>query len=136
MSLEKSLLLSLPLKSLEKKEQLNRVIIKLIDKCNQYGGYFNRTLFGEKVVCCLSVLECRKVMKTICPGLLILPWISKSLKQNIRIGLNSGIAFSGFVGSKLICEYTAYGDVVNLAVRLMTKAEWGKNLDYRKERAK
>jgi class 3 adenylate cyclase/tetratricopeptide (TPR) repeat protein len=42
-----------------------------------------------------------------------------------RIGLNLGTAFAGNVGSPVRKEYTVMGDAVNVAARVMSKAEWG-----------
>lgn len=42
-----------------------------------------------------------------------------------RIGITSGTAFTGVIGSKERCQYAAVGARVNLAARLMMKAEWG-----------
>jgi adenylate cyclase len=46
----------------------------------------------------------------------------------IRIGINSGAAFVGRVGSDDIKDYTAVGDVVNVAQRLQTEARPGEIL--------
>ena len=46
----------------------------------------------------------------------------------VRIGINSGTAFVGRVGSGDIKDYTAVGDVVNVAQRLQTEAEPGEVL--------
>ena len=46
----------------------------------------------------------------------------------VRIGINSGAAFVGRVGSGDIKDYTAVGDTVNVAQRLQTNAEPGEIL--------
>ena len=46
----------------------------------------------------------------------------------VRIGINSGAAFVGRIGSDDIKDYTAVGDVVNVAQRLQTEASPGEIL--------
>ena len=46
----------------------------------------------------------------------------------VRIGVNSGTAWVGRVGSGDIKDYTAVGDAVNVAQRLQTEAEPGEIL--------
>ncbi len=50
------------------------------------------------------------------------PQVVVCLRQ--RIGLSTGYAFSGNVGSEIRQEYTIMGDEVNLAARLMSAARW------------
>ncbi|MBK6997617.1 MAG: adenylate/guanylate cyclase domain-containing protein [Lewinellaceae bacterium] len=42
-----------------------------------------------------------------------------------RIGITSGLAFTGVIGSNERCQYAAVGARVNLGARLMVKANWG-----------
>ncbi len=44
---------------------------------------------------------------------------------SIRIGINTGLAYTGFFGTRHRLEYTAIGDTVNTAARLETAAEPG-----------
>lgn len=46
----------------------------------------------------------------------------------VRVGINSGAAFVGRVGSDDVKDYTAVGDVVNVAQRLQSEAEPGETL--------
>lgn len=43
----------------------------------------------------------------------------------LRIGLNTGNVFAGNVGTPERKEYTVMGDAVNVAARVMSKADWG-----------
>ena len=43
----------------------------------------------------------------------------------IRIGITSGLAYTGIVGGIERCQYAAVGNRVNIAARLMIKANWG-----------
>ena len=49
----------------------------------------------------------------------------RSLDFNVRVGINTGLAVVGEVGSDLRVEYTAMGDAVNLAARMEQTAEPG-----------
>ncbi|HEY1012732.1 MAG TPA: AAA family ATPase, partial [Herpetosiphonaceae bacterium] len=46
----------------------------------------------------------------------------------LRAGVTSQLAYAGFVGADIHAEYTCYGAAVNLAARLMVRAEWGEAL--------
>jgi class 3 adenylate cyclase/tetratricopeptide (TPR) repeat protein len=49
----------------------------------------------------------------------------RKLDFNVRVGINTGLAVVGDVGSKVHEEYTAMGDAVNLAARMEQTAEPG-----------
>jgi len=59
-----------------------------------------------------------------------LPELNKNFSHPIqhRYGVNTGLCFVGDVGGTKRREYTAMGDAINLAARLMGKAEYGKVL--------
>lgn len=63
---------------------------------------------------CRAALRCRQRL-----AVLRTEWIERGLPQiSARIGLNSGVAVVGNMGSAKRFDYTMLGDVVNLAARL------------------
>lgn len=114
---------------------INNHIIELFAVTEKYGGNIVRlditdtgekalVLFGAPVLrenapvdALRAALEMRKITSE----------ISRSLPTplKIKIGVNSGIGYAGDVGGSFRREYTAMGKEVNLAARLMAKADWG-----------
>jgi predicted ATPase/class 3 adenylate cyclase len=45
-----------------------------------------------------------------------------------KVGLTSGMVFTGIIGGHERCQYAAVGNTVNLAARLMVYADWGEVL--------
>jgi class 3 adenylate cyclase/tetratricopeptide (TPR) repeat protein len=70
--------------------------------------------------CLKAVLEIKSALKE----------LNKKFKLPVshRYGINTGLCFVGDVGGKLRKEYTAMGDAVNLAARLMSKASYDEAL--------
>ncbi|RME95512.1 MAG: adenylate/guanylate cyclase domain-containing protein, partial [Bacteroidetes bacterium] len=54
--------------------------------------------------------------------------LEESLLCRYRIGMTIGTAYTGIVGGHERCQYACVGNRVNLAARLMTKADWGEVL--------
>jgi class 3 adenylate cyclase/tetratricopeptide (TPR) repeat protein len=71
----------------------------------------------------LRIADCRLQIADYLDQSTIYNLQSEIIKQ--RIGLNLGTAFAGNVGSAVRKEYTVMGDAVNVAARVMSKAEWG-----------
>jgi predicted ATPase len=97
---------------------------QVIKNTHAYGGYFNKIDFGDKGGVMLVIFGAptgREKLYSRAADFAL------SLKQTrdfkFRIGISTGIAFCGIVGSDLRKEYTALGNVVNLSARLMMKAE-------------
>jgi class 3 adenylate cyclase/tetratricopeptide (TPR) repeat protein len=102
-------------------------VIALRELVAQYGGYFNRLDFGDKGAVALvlfgapiahgnDVERAANFLLTLQQSPTVVRW---------RAGLTIGMAYAGLMGGAERCEYTAMGDVVNLAARFMMQAPWG-----------
>lgn len=78
--------------------------------------------FGAPISTGHDAIDCLKAILQIEDAL---PRINNKLPEPIthQYGANSGLCFVGNVGGKARHEYTAMGDAINLAARLMGKAE-------------
>ncbi|MCD4817704.1 MAG: hypothetical protein K8S23_03310 [Candidatus Cloacimonetes bacterium] len=111
--------------SFEEKKNFHLNVQKILELTPQYGGYFNKIDFGDKGYVILVLFGApiaqEKMYIRSCDFALAV----QSLPDfNSRIGLSTGIAFTGFVGSEERGEYTALGMSVNKAARLMMTAKW------------
>ncbi|MBN1483539.1 MAG: tetratricopeptide repeat protein [Chloroflexia bacterium] len=114
--------------------ELDTFVSILIEQGQRFGGYLNKIDFGDKgsVALCLfgapTAFEdnvkrasdfCLAVRRELAirEDFSALQW---------RAGISYGTVYAGIVGGRQRCEYTAIGDRVNLAARLMARAGWGK----------
>lgn len=108
-------------------QHLNRFATTVLELAGIYDGYFNKLDFGDKggVILLLfgAPLSHENDMERAADFLLSLADQTTSLDW--RAGLTSGTVYAGFLGGSERSEYTAIGDVVNLAARLMMAADWG-----------
>ena len=102
---------------------LTAFVAALIDLADDYGGYFNKLDFGDKggtmLVLFGAPVAYENALERAANFLLALSG------KEWRAGLAYGTAYTGIVGGTERCEYTAIGDVVNFAARLMQGAGWG-----------
>ncbi len=105
----------------------------VLDQSLNFGGYFKEIDFGDKggIMFCLFGAPVSFENNTE-RALEFIAAIQEELKHlesltgaRYRIGISSGLAFTGVIGSAERCQYAAVGARVNLAARLMAKAEWG-----------
>nr|MBC8384462.1 tetratricopeptide repeat protein [Candidatus Cloacimonadota bacterium] len=111
--------------SFQQKDNFFQKLAKILQFSNEYGGYFNKIDFGDKggvilVLFGAPILR-EKIEIRACDFALS---VNQIKNFNCRIGLTSGIAFTGFIGSNKREEYTALGMAVNLSARYMMKANW------------
>jgi class 3 adenylate cyclase/tetratricopeptide (TPR) repeat protein len=114
---------------------MNRVFPLLIEPVDRYGGTVTR-LMGDAILALFGAPESHEddPERAILAGLSILE-NTRSFRRQImeesgmafdfRVGINTGLAVVGEVGSKLLVEYTAMGDAVNVAARMEQTAAPG-----------
>lgn len=114
-------------------EQFSRVVL---DQAENFSGYFKEIDFGDKggvmVVFFGAPVSYENNLSRALEFFFALQAETKVLQQtdNLRFkaGISIGTAFTGIVGGAERCQYAAVGKSVNLAVRLMSHADWGEAL--------
>jgi hypothetical protein len=97
---------------------------------HQSGGFMRQFLIDDKgcvLIACWGVPTAShpdNTRKALCAGANIAYELNK-LGQKTSVGITTGNVFCGSVGSYVRREYAVIGDVVNLAARLMSKADGG-----------
>lgn len=116
---------------------MNQLASAVLQAVNGFSGYFKEIDFGDKggvmvaffgapvaferitnraLECALSISERADELRESIPAL------------RLRMGITSGTAFAGLVGGRERCQYAVVGNRVNIAARLMMRAEWGEIL--------
>ncbi len=108
----------------------------VLEQIYNFSGYLKEVDFGDKggVLPCLfgapvsfennveRALEfVQALQKELQP-------MKESGALEFKAGITTGIAYTGIVGGEERCQYAAVGNRVNIAARLMNKAEWGEVL--------
>jgi len=117
---------------------IDEYFIAVNDIIQKHGGAFARLdssgasekmliFFGAPISSGRDAQNCLKAALEIKA---VLPELNKNFIQPIvhRYGINTGLCFVGDVGGESRREYTAMGDAINLAARLMSKAGYGEIL--------
>ena len=116
--------------------ELESITKTVLNEFENFGGYFKEIDFSERdgVIVGLfgapisyennvhRALECVLAIRD------NITHLQAKYPYRMRMGLTSGVAFTGTVGGFERNQYAAVGDRVNLAARLMQKAEWGEIL--------
>ncbi len=117
-------------------EDFDKFTSLVLDQFSTFSGYFKEIDFGDKGGVILGffgapisfennterVLELALAIKE---GTEIL---SEKTPIKIKMGITAGLAFTGIIGGAERCQYAAVGNRVNIAARLMVKADWGEIL--------
>ncbi len=104
-------------------EELHSFLSEVLDCAAKFGGYPTRIIFGDKERMILVLFGAPKTYEDFIQRAIdFLIEINEKGSAKIRAGINLGTVYAGMVGSAERCEYTVYGDTVNLAARFMSKA--------------
>lgn len=117
-------------------EALDHFATIVLDQSENFGGYFKEIDFGDKggVMLCLFGApiafenNTERALEFVAAVREDLAQLTELTGAKFRVGMASGQAFTGVIGSAERCQYAAAGARVNLGARLMTQAEWGEVL--------
>ena len=121
---------------IEEHDYFNEFSTTIIDQFNNFSGYLKEIDFGDKGGVIVGFFGAPVTFENnVERALEFVTAIKEDLrpiqaKGNLRyrIGMSYGLAYTGLVGGHERCQYAVVGNRVNLAARLMTKAEWGEIL--------
>ena len=114
-------------------DSLNQLATVVLSQLDRFGGYFKEIDFGDKggvMVCFFGApiafennetraLEFVQILREEVAAL------QQSYPIKLRIGISSGIAYTGMIGGAERMQYAVAGTRVNLAARLMLRAKPG-----------
>ncbi len=111
----------------ETDENWKRTVKLGLREAKFYGGYFNKVEFGDKGALFLVLFGAPTSYENNISRAIEFA-LSLKRQARVKIGIASGVAYTGILGGTQRCEYTAIGDTVNTSARLMEQAEWGEIL--------
>ncbi|MFK7935128.1 MAG: tetratricopeptide repeat protein [Saprospiraceae bacterium] len=114
-------------------KRLNQFATVVLDEMHNFSGYFKEIDFGDKGGVIFGFFgapvsfenNIDRALEFILSIENKLQSLQKKTDLRFRIGITTGTAFTGIVGGEERCQYAAVGNLVNLAARLMTYANWG-----------
>ncbi len=103
---------------------------------SNFSGYFKEIDFGDKGGVIVGFFgapvtygdNIERALKCISSLKDELASLQKKSTLTFKVGITSGMVFTGIIGGKERCQYAAVGNTVNLAARLMVYADWGEVL--------
>jgi Predicted ATPase len=110
-------------------DELDGFVGGLLREVDARGGYFNRLDFGDKGGNALIFFGAPAAHENDLERALDCALsLGAEHGNRLRFGITRGPLYFGRVGIPERCEVTALGEAVNLAARLMLKADWGEAL--------
>ncbi len=119
-------------KGLQKHEELDVFAKTVLEQIDNFSGYFKEIDFSDKGGLMVAFFGAptsfenneKRALEFIVE---LQQKIQELPFQNLRtrIGITSGVAYTGIVGGVEMSQYAVVGNQVNLAARLMSKAKWG-----------
>jgi len=114
-------------------DQFARIVLNLFSR---YAGYFKEIDFGDKGGLMLGIFgapvsyenNIERALEFVLGLKEELEGLQEYTSLRYRIGITSGIAFTGIIGGRERCQYAAVGTPVNLAARMAMAADWGEVL--------
>ncbi len=107
-------------------EEIKEDFINMVrEKVDYFGGYFSGLDFGDKGANILILFGTPiSYENDIERALDFILLVKSDTMQNIKAGVTFGKVYTGIIGGKERCTYSALGDNVNLSARFMMKANW------------
>ncbi len=101
-------------------DKVKELVERITYYCNEMNGYFNKIDFTDKGGIILVIFGAPFASENMIENALLLAIkINEEFPDfNITSGLDYGITYTGFIGSKYWQEYTVLGDIVNTAARI------------------
>lgn len=123
-------------KGVDLEEDFNEFTSIIINQFHRFAGYFKEIDFGDKGGVIVGFFGAplsfennkERALEFVLDLQLALESLVDEADLEYKIGISSGLAYTGFVGGKPCCQYAAVGNTVNLAARLMVSADWGEVL--------
>ncbi len=123
-------------KGVQNHQVLNSFVSTIIKQFYKFSGYFKEVDFGDKGNVMVGFFgapisfenNAERALELVTEIGEEIKKIQKKSNIHYRIGITSGIAYTGIVGGKERCQYAVVGNRVNLGARLMMNADWGEVL--------
>lgn len=107
-------------------DDIEKTVSRFAEIVHKYGGFVSGFDFGDKGATMLALIGAPVSYEdNLERAVNCVSDIRKHIDLKIRSGITEGVVYAGFTGSSRRSAYTALGDNVNLAARVMMKAPFG-----------